>query len=76
MSSEQEVQKVLNLLRNKIRQQGDSKAVRERLGWSPSELSVVLSGQRPLKVEHVLGILEAIEVAPRDFFQELYAFAR
>ncbi len=76
MSSEQEVQRVLNLLREKIRQKGDFKAVWEHLGWSPSRLSFILAGQAPLKLDHFLGILDAIEVAPRDFFQELYAFPR
>ena len=81
MTSEQseietEVDRVLTLLRNKIREQGFTQLeVQEALGWGRSYISQLLTKQKALRVEQVLLILNVLGVDPREFFQELYATA-
>ena len=74
--AEREVDRVLTLLRNKIREQGFTQLeVQEALGWGRSYISQLLTKQKALRVEQVLLILNVLDVDPREFFQELYAAA-
>jgi hypothetical protein len=52
------------------------RSIERQLGWSTGYLSQILrDGPPALKVEHVLAILEALEVPPPEFFARLYDLA-
>lgn len=71
-----ELDRILTLLRNKIREKGFTQLeVQETLGWGRSYISQLLTKQKSLRVEQVLLILDVIGVDPADFFGELYHFA-
>ena len=73
MIVEKEVDRVLTLLRNKIRERGFTQLeVQEALGWGRSYISQLLTKQKSLRVEQVLLILDVIGVDPAEFFAELY----
>ena len=70
---ERQLDRILTLLRNKIRQRGFTQLeVQEVLGWGRSYISQLLTKQKSLRVEQVLLILNVIGVDPADFFAELY----
>ena len=72
-----ELDRVLMLLRNKIREQGFTQLqVQEKLDWGRSYISQLLTKQKSLRVEQVLLILQVIGVEAADFYQELYRFRR
>ena len=72
---ERELDRVLTLLRNKIRERGFTQLeVQEALGWGRSYISQLLTKQKSLRIEQVLLILNVIGVDPGDFFSELYQF--
>lgn len=72
-SAEKELDRVLTLLRNKIRERGFTQLeVQEALSWGRSYISQLLTKQKSLRVEQVLLILEVIGVDPGAFFVELY----
>lgn len=74
---EKEVDRILTLLRNKIRERGFTQLeVQEKLNWGRSYISQLLTKQKSLRVEQVLMILETINVNPKDFYAELYQFSR
>ncbi|HEX4952999.1 MAG TPA: helix-turn-helix transcriptional regulator [Thermoanaerobaculia bacterium] len=69
MSSEDDVQKVLALLKRAIRSSGLSqKEVDRKIGVQPGYLSQVMIGRLDLKAKHLLRALEAIQVDPAGFF--------
>lgn len=69
MSSEDDVQRVLSLLKRAIRSSGSSqKEVDRKIGVQPGYLSQVMIGRLDLKLKHLLRALEAIEVDPGGFF--------
>jgi len=73
MVVEKELDRILTLLRNKIREKGFTQLeVQETLGWGRSYISQLLTKQKSLRVEQVLLILDVIGVEPADFFAELY----
>lgn len=75
-SAEKELDRVLTLLRNKIRERGFTQLeVQEALSWGRSYISQLLTKQKSLRVEQVLLILEVIGVDPGEFFAELYPTA-
>lgn len=75
MEAERELDRVLTLLRNKIRERGFTQLeVQEALSWGRSYISQLLTKQKSLRVEQVLLILEVIGVKPGEFFGELYHF--
>ncbi len=75
MRTERELDRVLTLLRNKIRERGFTQLeVQEALGWGRSYISQLLTKQKSLRIEQVLLILNVIGVDPADFFGELYQF--
>ncbi len=70
---DKEVDRVLTLLRNKIREKGFTQLeVQEALGWGRSYISQLLTKQKSLRVEQVLLILSVIGIEPAAFFAELY----
>ncbi len=72
---ERELDRVLTLLRNKIRERGFTQLeVQEALGWGRSYISQLLTKQKSLRIEQVLLILNVIGVDPSAFFSELYHF--
>ncbi len=74
---ERELDRVLTLLRNKIRERGFTQLeVQEALGWGRSYISQLLTKQKSLRIEQVLLILNVIGVDPGEFFSELYHFGR
>ncbi|HEX9735155.1 MAG TPA: helix-turn-helix transcriptional regulator [Thermoanaerobaculia bacterium] len=76
-SIEKEVDRILTLLRNKIRERGFTQLeVQEKLNWGRSYISQLLTKQKSLRVEQVLLILETIKVDPKEFYAELYQFGR
>lgn len=72
---EKEIDRILTLLRNKIREQGFTQLqVQAELEWGRSYISQLLTKQKSLRVEQVLRILDVIGVEPAEFFAELYGF--
>ncbi len=70
---ESEIDRVLTLLRNKIREQGFTQLeVQEALSWGRSYISQLLTKQKSLRVEQILLILNVIGVDPGEFYSELY----
>ena len=68
-----EIDRVLTLLRNKIRERGFTQLeVQEALSWGRSYISQLLTKQKSLRVEQILLILNVIGVDPADFYTELY----
>ncbi len=73
---ERELDRVLTLLRNKIRERGFTQLeVQEALGWGRSYISQLLTKQKSLRIEQVLLILNVIGVDPGAFFGDLYHFS-
>ena len=74
-TTDRELDRVLTLLRNKIRERGFTQLeVQEALGWGRSYISQLLTKQKSLRIEQVLLILNVVGVDPGDFFSELYHF--
>ena len=72
---ERELDRILNHLRNLIRQHGFTQLeVQEVLGWGRSYISQLLTKQKTLRMEQILLILNVINVKPEDFWAELYQF--
>ena len=66
------MQKVLDRLRWRIQCSPLTQRTLERqLSFSKGYLSQVLRGHVDLKIDHLLALLEALEVEPRDFFAEV-----
>ena len=73
---EGEMDRVLTLLRQKIRERGYTQLeVQRELSWGRSYISQLLTKQKALRVEQVLLILGVIGVDPGVFFSELYPVA-
>ena len=72
---EREIDRILTLLRNKIREQGFTQLqVQAELEWGRSYISQLLTKQKSLRVEQVLLILDVIGIDPSEFYAELYRF--
>lgn len=70
---EKEVDRILTLLRNKIRERDFTQLdVQGKLEWGRSYISQLLTKQKSLRVEQVLAILDVIGIDPGEFFAELY----
>jgi len=69
MAAEDDVQRVLSLLKRAIRSSGSSqKEVDRQIGVQPGYLSQVMIGRLDLKLKHLLRALGAIDVDPAGFF--------
>jgi transcriptional regulator with XRE-family HTH domain len=72
---ERDIDRVLTLLRNKIRERNLTQLqVQDRLGWGRSYISQLLTKQKSLRVEQVLRILDVIGVSTTEFFGELFYY--
>ena len=73
MSDQEEVERLLNVLRTSVRLLGlTSREIERRLGLTPSYVSRIFSGTIELKMEHVLAITRAIGLQPWEFFELAY----
>jgi transcriptional regulator with XRE-family HTH domain len=77
MNAENQVRRWSWRLKDLLRERGRTqRSIEQQLGWASGYLSHLLRpGPPALKVEHVLQMLEAIDVPPHDFFAELYGFS-
>lgn len=76
MSVEKEVDRMLKLLREKIRDKGFTQLkVQEALGWGRTYISQLFRKQKSLRFDQILHILEVIEIDAGLFFAEFYALA-
>ena len=74
---DREIERVLSLLRNKIRERGFTQLqVQDQLHWGRSYISQLVTRQKALRLEQILCILDVIQVSPTEFFGELYGFDR
>jgi transcriptional regulator with XRE-family HTH domain len=77
MAIEREVDRVLNLLRAKIHEQGFTQLkVQRALGWGRTYISQLFRKQKSLRFDQILQILGVIEIDPSDFFSEFYRLPR
>ena len=77
MAVEREVDRVLNLLRAKIHEQGFTQLkVQKALGWGRTYISQLFRKQKSLRFDQILQILGVIEIDPVDFFSEFYRLPR
>lgn len=63
-----EVQRLVELLRMVIRTFGTNREVERKLGMRPGYLSRIFGGAVELRMEHVLAVCRALDVAPGEFF--------
>ena len=74
MPAEEDVQRILTLLKRAIRSSGFSqKEVDRQIGVQPGYLSQVMIGRLDLKLKHLMRALDAIHVEPGGFFQLAFA---
>lgn len=64
----EEVQRVVELLRTVIRTFGTNRMIERKLGMRPGYLSRIFGGAVELRLEHVLSVCRALDVAPGEFF--------
>jgi len=70
---EAQVEEVREGLRQLVRQDDRSFAwIDRKLGWTDATASQLMRGRIKLQVMHVFQILELFNVAPEDFFGNLY----
>lgn len=56
-----------------IRWHGEThRSIERRLGWSISYLNKLIRGASPLRVEHILAVLEVLGEDPATFFRAVY----
>lgn len=69
---QKEIDRILMLLREYIRQSGHTHLqVQAKLGWGRSYISQLLTKQKALRVEQMLLILDAIGADFSEFLREL-----
>ncbi len=74
---DRELDRILALLRARIRERGFTQMeVQEVLGWGRSYISQLLTGQKTLRLEQILQILNVINIDPADFWGEIYQFGK
>jgi transcriptional regulator with XRE-family HTH domain len=72
-SDQDEVKRMLNVLRTSIRLLGlTNREIERRLGLTPSYVSRLFAGAIELKVEHVVAIARAMGLQPWEFFELAY----
>jgi transcriptional regulator with XRE-family HTH domain len=76
INAQEEVDRMLSMLRNKIRDRGFTQLqVQSDLKWGRSYISQLLTKQKSLRVEQVLQILDVIGIDPSEFFAELFKWS-
>ena len=63
-----EVQRLVEILRLVIRTFGTHREVERKLGMRTGYLSRIFGGAVELRVEHILAVCRALELAPAEFF--------
>lgn len=72
-NDQDEVKRMLNVLRTSIRLLGlTNREIERRLGLTPSYVSRLFAGAIELKVEHVVAISRAMGLQPWEFFELAY----
>lgn len=72
-SAREETQRILRKLRTALRLLGfTNREIERRLGYTPSYLSRLFSGQIELRFEHVVDITEAMGLTVAEFFAFAY----
>ncbi len=72
-SDQEEVKRLLNILRTSIRLLGlTNREIERRLGLTPSYVSRLFAGAIELKVEHVVAIARAMGLQPWELFELAY----
>ena len=70
---EREIDRILSHLRDAISGRGFTQMeVQNALGWGRSYISQLLTGQKSLRFDQILMILNVIGVEPRAFFGGIY----
>ena len=76
MSAEKEVDRMLKLLREKIRDQGFTQLkVQEALGWGRTYISQLFRKQKSLRFDQILKIVQVIGLRTDEFFAEFYGLS-
>lgn len=74
---DREVDRIRQCLHIRILESGMTvPQVAERSGINARVLSVIVRGDRKLRVWELLAILDAVGTTPQAFFQELYGYSR
>ena len=67
------VRRILSRLRTVISDQGFTQLeVQDQLEWGRSYISQLLTGQKSIRVDVMLLILDVVEVKPAEFFAEVF----
>lgn len=67
--SEDQIRSVVSLLKTLIRfSDTNNREIEKRLGFSGGYLSRLLSGKIEVKMQHILAILDLIDLHPHEFF--------
>ena len=76
MATKEEVDRMLKLLREKIRDQGFTQLkVQEALGWGRTYISQLFRKQKSLRFDQILSILEVIGIDAGEYFAEFYGLS-
>jgi transcriptional regulator with XRE-family HTH domain len=71
--SKEETERIIRMLRTALRLLGfTNREIERRLGYTPSYLTRLFSGQIELRFEHVVEIASAIGMTAEEFFQFAY----
>ena len=72
---EEDLVRIRETLRRDIRDRGFTQTeVQEALGWGRNSVSELLNAKKPMRMDQVLRILDAIGVRHADFFGEVFGF--
>ncbi len=76
MSTKEEVDRMLKLLREKIRDQGFTQLkVQEALGWGRTYISQLFRKQKSLRFDQILSIIDVVGIPADEFFGEFYGLS-
>lgn len=71
--SKEETERIIRMLRTALRLLGlTNREIERRLGYTPSYLTRLFSGQIELRFEHVVDIASAMGLTAEEFFQFAY----
>ena len=72
---DRDLARILTVLQHTIRRRGFTQLeVQEALGWGRSSISLLMTRQKPLRVDQLLRILKVIGVEPGEFWGEVFDF--